>query len=521
MKLSTLARYSQMLRAEARAYPWKETLSRMAVDVLLVNASMVSAFTLWFLFYVVVLRNPNPQELAFRFKSFVTQYCLFWSFLALLVFQLSGFYPQTSRSGGLRKAAIAFRAVSLFMIVFVFSDYFVYRGALVPRGVALLGWLLMLLTVGGVRIVKHRVLKLYNVEQKTRPNEVKNILVLGGAGYLGSVVVGQLLARGFKVRVLDSFLFGEEPLAEARKHPSCELERGDVRDIGAVVQAMRGMDAVVHLAAIVGDQACEENKQLATEVNRASTRMLVDVARGCGVRRFVFASSCSVYGASNFMLDESSGLSPLSVYAQTKVDSETILLAAKTPEFAPTVLRLGTLFGLSSRMRFDLVVNLFVARAATAGRITVMNGDQWRPFLHVEDAGRAILACLEAAPSAVSGEIFNVGSSSSNFQIRDLGQAIARILPGTQIDVAENGDRRSYRVSFAKIEQVLGFECEISLESGMRQMLQAIRSGPLADFSVDQFNNQIAIRAIAQAAGATLSPLQQLAALARVEGRSV
>src|ERR1700731_2073985 len=179
MKKSTPARYWQMLRAEARVYPWKDTLFRMALDVLLVNASMVCAFPLWFLFYVVVLRNPNPQELAFRFKSFVTQYYLFWSFLALLVFQISGFYPHTSRSGGLRKAAIAFRAVSLFMIVFVFSDYFVYRGALVPRGVALLGWLLMLLTVGGVRIVKYRVLKLYTVEQKTRPNEVKNILVLG------------------------------------------------------------------------------------------------------------------------------------------------------------------------------------------------------------------------------------------------------------------------------------------------------------------------------------------------------
>src|ERR1700731_4899873 len=128
MKKSTPARYWQMLRAEARVYPWKDTLFRMALDVLLVNASMVCAFTLWFLFYVVVLRNPNPQELAFRFKSFVTQYCLFWSFLALLVFQLSGFYPQTRHSGGIRKAAIAFRAVSLLRILSVFSACFVYRG---------------------------------------------------------------------------------------------------------------------------------------------------------------------------------------------------------------------------------------------------------------------------------------------------------------------------------------------------------------------------------------------------------
>lgn len=520
MKATETILFWQLLRTEARAYPWKATLVRMAVDVVLVNASMVSAFALWFLFYVVVLRVPEARDLADRFKTFVTQYWLFWSFLVLLVFQCSGFYPQTRGSGGMRKAAVVFRAVSLFIVLFVFADYFVYRGALVPRGVAVLGWLLMLLTVGGIRLGKHRVLKLYNVEHKTRPENVKVVLLLGGAGYLGSVVVGQLLTRGFKVRVLDSFLFGEVSLADAKKHQNCELVRGDVRDISAVVQAMKGCEAVVHLAAIVGDQACEENKQLAAEVNRAATRMLVDVARGCGVRRFIFASSCSVYGASDFILDESSALSPLSVYAQTKVDSESILLAARTHEFAPTVLRLGTLFGLSARMRFDLVVNLFVARAASAGRITILNGEQWRPFLHVQDAGRAILACLESVPAGVSGEIFNVGSPSLNLRIRELGESIARIVPNTVIDAKENEDRRSYRVSFEKIQQDLSFQCERTLESGMQEIFDAIRSGQLADFTTDQFNNQIAIRAFAQAAGADVSPLRRLAALARVEGRS-
>jgi nucleoside-diphosphate-sugar epimerase len=519
MKTPESKLFWELFRSEARAYPWKSTFVRMAVDVVLVNFSLMSAFALWFLFYVVVLRVPDSQGLAERFTSFVTQYWLFWSFLALLVFQLSGFYPCMRESGGARKAAVILRAVSLFIVLFVFADYFVYRGALAPRGVAVLGWLFMLLTVGGIRLAKHRILKLYNVEQKIRSERAKNILILGGAGYLGSVVVKQLLARGFNVRVLDSFLFGEGSLEDAKKNPNCELVRGDVRDIGAVVQAMRGCDAVVHLAAIVGDQACEENKQLAMEVNRAATRMLVDVARGCGVRRFIFASSCGVYGASDFILDESSALRPLSVYAQTKVDSESILLAAKTHDFAPTVLRLGTLFGLSARMRFDLVVNLFVARAASAGRITILNGEQWRPFLHVQDAGRAILACLEAAPSAVSGEVLNVGSPSMNLRIRELGELIARAIPETRVDAIENEDRRSYRVSFEKIHQVLGFQCERTIESGIQEIFEAIRSGALADFTTEQFNNHIAIRAIAQAAGGGLSPLRQLAALARVEGR--
>jgi nucleoside-diphosphate-sugar epimerase len=226
-----------------------------------------------------------------------------------------------------------------------------------------------------------------------------------------------------------------------------------------------------------------------------------------------------VYGASEFMLDESSALHPLSVYAQTKVDSESILLAARTGDFAPTVLRLGTLFGLSARMRFDLVVNLFVARAASAGRITILNGDQWRPFLHVEDAGRAILACLEAAPGAVSGEVLNVGSPSMNLRIRELGELVVRAIPGTWIDAIETEDRRSYHVSFEKVHQLLGFQCERTIESGIQEIYAAIRSGELADFTTGQFNNQIAIRAVVQAAGSERSSLRQLAALARVEGR--
>jgi nucleoside-diphosphate-sugar epimerase len=520
VKLPVTGRYWNQLRREARSYSWKQTFLRMAADVVLVNVSLISAFALWFLFYVVVRRTPDPQALAERFKDFVTQYWFFWSLLAVLVFQLSGLYPRTRGTREVQKALVIFRAVSLFIVVFVFSDYFFFRGELVPRGVAVLGWFLMLIAVGGTRLTKHRILKLYNVELKSDPAKLKQVLVLGGAGYLGSVAVAQLLARGFSVRVLDSFLFGERSLDGIRAHPNVALIRGDVRDIGAVVQSMKGCDAVIHLAAIVGDPACDENKQLAVEVNRAATRMLVDVARGCGVRRFTFASSCSVYGASELLLDETSALNPLSVYAQTKVDSENILLAAKTESFAPTVLRFGTLFGLSPRMRFDLVVNLFVARAISAGRITLVNEDQWRPFLHVLDATRAMLACLEAPASAVAGEIFNVGSPSLNLSIADLGQAVARAIPNTEIVRIQNDDRRNYRVSFAKIERSLAFQCEKTLQSGIDEICEAIRSGAIDDFTTGEFNNQTAMRALAAKAGSSQpSSLRQLAALSRVESK--
>jgi len=310
------------------------------------------------------------------------------------------------------------------------------------------------------------------------------VLVTGGAGYLGSVVVAQLLERGLNVRVLDSLLFGEESLASLRSHADCEVIRGDVRDIESVVRAMSGCDAAIHLAGIVGDQACEANRQLAIDVNAAATRMLADVAPRCGVRRFLFASSCSVYGSSRATVDESAKLRPLSLYAQTKVDSENILLHARTPCFAPTVLRLGTLFGLSARMRFDLVVNLLVARALSSGRIIIKNGWQWRPFVHVRDAARAFLACLEHPADFVSGEVFNVGAHFLNAQIKQLGETVARVIPGTVVtEMHDNLDRRSYRACFDKIEQKIGFACAETLDSGMCEISAAIATSAIAAFS--------------------------------------
>jgi nucleoside-diphosphate-sugar epimerase len=507
------------LRREAGEFLWKDALLRMAADVVLVNVAMLSAFGLWFLFYVVVLDIPRPHDLATIFKGFVANYWLFWSFLALLIFQLSGFYTRARGYAGRYKALVVFRAVSLFMVIFVFSDYFLFRGALVPRGVAVIGWVLTLAAIGGTRLTKHRFLRMYRVEHRTQPDRVEKVLVLGGAGYLGSALVPQLLARGYSVRVLDSFLFGEAPLEPWKGHPRCELVRGDVRDIEAVVQAVRGCDAVVHLAGIVGDSACEENQQLAIEVNGAATRMLVDVARGFGVHRFLFASSCSVYGASDLPVNEHSKIAPLSVYAQTKADSEKILLRSQAPDFHPILLRFGTLFGLSRRMRFDLVVNLLVARAVSAHRITIMNGDQWRPFLHVEDAARACVSCLAAPSSAVSGEIFNVGSESMNQQLDDVGEKVAAAVPGTEIDRITSADRRNYRVEFGKIESRLGFRCERTLESGIEEILDAVRSSSIQDFSTQEFNNQVATRAFAQTAGGKSSPLRELAALTSREGK--
>jgi nucleoside-diphosphate-sugar epimerase len=341
-----------------------------------------------------------------------------------------------------------------------------------------------------------------------RGPENSRVLVLGGAGYLGSVLVRQLLDAGRRVRVLDSFMFGERSLDEVKGHSNCELVRGDVRDIGVVVRCMNGCDAVIHLAAIVGDSACEENEQLAVEVNRAATRMLTDVAVQCGVGRFIFASSCSVYGASNFVVDEQSAVNPLSMYSEMKLDSEQILLRAKRGTFAPTILRLGTLFGLSPRMRFDLVVNLFVARAVFMRAITISNGAQWRPLIHVQDAARAFVASLELPTESVAGEVFNVGSRGQNVQIGELGRAVTRQILGTRVETLESEDHRNYRVAFDKIQKCLGFECWKTIDHGIQEIYGAIRAGLITDFTTAQFNNQIALRALVRAGARQSSPLQ-------------
>jgi nucleoside-diphosphate-sugar epimerase len=342
-------------------------------------------------------------------------------------------------------------------------------------------------------------------------SQTRNVLVLGGAGYLGSVLVPRLLARGFRVRIFDSFLFGEESLRDVRFHQNCELVRGDVRDTKELLRAAVGFDSVIHLAGIVGDGACEENKQLAMEINCAATRMLAEAAPSCGIRRLLFASSCSVYGSSDARVSESSPLNPLSVYAQSKIESEKVLLATRAPEFAPTILRLGTLFGLSARMRFDLVVNVLVARAVSSGCITICNGRNWRPLLHVRDAARAFVACLEAEAGAVSGQVFNTGSNALNLQIQDLGAMVASLIPGTRVVWVENkADRRTYRASFDKIKQTLGFACRETVESGVREISGAIASGEIADFArwelpAARFDNQLVMRTLVAEAGNVLA----------------
>jgi nucleoside-diphosphate-sugar epimerase len=273
-------------------------------------------------------------------------------------------------------------------------------------------------------------------------------------------------------------------------HPRLELMIGDCRNLQSVIRAVDGVESIVHLAAIVGDPACAQDHETALQVNYAATRLLVEVAKGHGIQRFVFASSCSVYGASEDFLTEDSPVNPISLYARTKVDSEIALLKASDRSFRPTILRLATVFGLSSRPRFDLVVNLLTAKACQGHPITVFNGEQWRPFIHVTDVADGLLKVLAAPLEKVGGMVFNLGDARLNYTLADVAKMILASFPEATIEHSVATDKRNYRVSFAKVQAAIGFNCARTLSYGIQEIRAAFAEGRILDYTSYQYNNQ-------------------------------
>ncbi len=306
----------------------------------------------------------------------------------------------------------------------------------------------------------------------------RRVLITGGAGFIGSHLVRMLLERGYHVRVLDRFDYGPIGI-EGIAHPNFEIIQGDVCSSRDVSRAVRNVDGVIALAAIVGDPACNLNPEETVNLNYASTKILVETCNFYGVRRLVFASSCSVYGASDRgLLTERSRLNPVSLYARTRVLSENIVFD-RHGDVEPVVVRLATVFGLSPRMRFDLVVNTLTARAVTEGRISIFGGNQWRPNVHCRDAARAFVLALEAPASDVAGEIFNLGGDANNHRINEIGDRVAEIVGDVTVERRDEiPDPRDYRVSFAKIRRVLGFEPEHAVADGIREVAAAVRADP-------------------------------------------
>lgn len=295
------------------------------------------------------------------------------------------------------------------------------------------------------------------------------VLVTGGAGFIGSILVRMLLQEGHQVRVMDTFNYGFDPLRDIMPSKELEIYPGDIRNPADVLKGLNDIDAIVHLAAIVGDPACAVQADKAVETNYLSTLRIAMSARDKGINTFIFASTCSVYGAKDGILDEGSELSPQSLYAETKLLAEKGIMDLTSARFEPTILRLGTLYGLSPRPRFDLVINYLTGKIIMENKALIFGGDQWRPFLHVTDAARCFLFAL-TNHQLFKGGTYNVGSTSENYQMRDVGKIFEGVFPDADIQyVDQMKDPRSYQVSFDKIEKV-GFRLTRGIEPSIHEI---------------------------------------------------
>ncbi len=320
----------------------------------------------------------------------------------------------------------------------------------------------------------------------------KRILVVGGAGYIGSVLVRQLLEKGYAVKVLDKLIFGAASLQAVQTHPSFILVEGDTGHLGTVITAIKDVDVVVHLAEIVGDPACALDPEKTQQMNYLSTALIASVCKHFQINRFIYASSCSVYGAGEDfpLLTEKSPVNPVSLYARMKIESERALLNMADGFFSPTILRLATVFGVSPRMRFDLVVNTLTMKAVRDHQITLFGGEQWRPNVHVSDVARAVILVLEAPLAQVGGEVFNVGSNENNFTINQIANLVKEVVPSASL-VYQNKevDLRNYRVDFIKIQHLLGFTAQVTLQQGIVETAQAFSQGFFQDHADSVYYN--------------------------------
>lgn len=320
------------------------------------------------------------------------------------------------------------------------------------------------------------------------------ILITGGAGYIGSVLVRQLLQKQYKVKVVDILNFGGESLLGVFNHPNFEFLKGDVRDKSVMLKAIEDIDAVVHLAAIVGDPACAEDPDTAQETNYDASVMLFDLCKNSSqIKRFIFASTCSNYGkmAGDNYVDEISPLNPVSLYAKLKVAFEKYLLESESRnDFIPTALRFATVYGISPRMRFDLTVNEFT-RDSSLGEELVIYGKQfWRPYCHVEDLARSCGLVLESDEEKVGHEVFGVGDTQENYQKEMLAAEILKIIPEAKIKyVPKEEDPRDYRVKFSKIKNQLDFKITKTVPQGIKEINFLIKNGFLTNPQNKSYSN--------------------------------
>jgi nucleoside-diphosphate-sugar epimerase len=310
---------------------------------------------------------------------------------------------------------------------------------------------------------------------------LKTVYVTGGGGYVGSALVPKLLKAGYRVRVLDLFMFGEDMLGHAVNDPNLEVIKGDLRNTKLLKETIPGSDAVIHLACISNDPSFELDAELGKSINYDAFLPLVDISKDSGVKRFIYASSSSVYGIKNEPeVIEDMPLEPLTDYSKYKAMCEVFLNNSATNDFTVTTIRPSTVCGYSPRLRLDLIVNILTNHAINNGKITVFGGEQKRPNLHIEDMTDLYLFMLEQPGEKIQNKIYNVGCE--NYKVREIAEMVRDSLGGKiPIVIAPTDDNRSYHVSSKKIREELGFETRHTVQEAVQDLKKAFDGGNISD----------------------------------------
>jgi nucleoside-diphosphate-sugar epimerase len=326
---------------------------------------------------------------------------------------------------------------------------------------------------------------------------LEKILVTGGAGYVGSGLLRELLKENYSVTCVDNLMFGGESLLDIWHNKNFTFIKCDINDWNIFDKILKTnkFDAIIHLAAIVGDPACRINSELALKTNWESTKWLLDKSIEIGIKKFIFASTCSNYGKMDnpeLYVDEESNLAPVSLYAELKVKFETYMLTEikKYKDFYPTSLRFSTVYGLSPRMRFDLTVNEFTKDLALGKELTIFGENFWRPYCHVKDFSNAFITVLRAENNKVAYNVFNVGDTSENYTKQMLVNEIIKIIPEAKIKYVEkNEDPRDYRVNSDKIKRELDFKITMRVTDGIKEVKRMIQEGVIANPEDQRYYN--------------------------------
>ncbi|MBD2677414.1 MULTISPECIES: NAD(P)-dependent oxidoreductase [Nostoc] len=316
-------------------------------------------------------------------------------------------------------------------------------------------------------------------------SSIKQVLVTGGAGYVGAVLVPKLLQAGYAVKVLDLYLYGKDVLADVKDNPNLEEIQGDIRDRQLLEKIMPGCDAVIHLACISNDPSFELDPDLGRSINYDAFFDLVDVAKDSGVKRFIYASSSSVYGIKETEnVTEDLPLMPLTDYSRYKALCEEVLLSKREPGFVTLILRPASICGYSPRQRLDLIVNIFTNQAINNGKITVFGGENKRPSLHIEDMTQVYLNSLQWPDEAIDGKIFNVGYE--NYTVTEIAEMTREVVgDSVEIVTTPTNDTRSYHISSDKIKQELGFVPSHTVQDAIEDLTSAFKANQLPNSLTD------------------------------------